>query len=218
MFGYYIKLAIKSVKRNPILSLLMITAIALGIGASMTMITVNYLMSADPIPHKSHQLFHIQVDSWDPNNAFNDDEDALPNQLTWTDATNFTLAKKALRQSATSRSGAIIEPVGDDAKPFEASIRLAYADFFGMFDVPFIFGNPWNSASDTRREQVIVLIKRINESVFGGENSGGKTIVIVSKNVKVVGVIDDWQPMSKFYDVNNGACNVPAELFLLFTL
>jgi hypothetical protein len=32
MFGYYIKLAIKSVKRNPILSLLMITAIALGIG------------------------------------------------------------------------------------------------------------------------------------------------------------------------------------------
>ncbi|MFT6993195.1 MAG: putative ABC transport system permease protein, partial [Paraglaciecola sp.] len=54
MFGYYIKLALKSVKRNPILSLLMITAIALGIGASMTTITVNYLMSADPIPHKSH--------------------------------------------------------------------------------------------------------------------------------------------------------------------
>lgn len=94
MFGYYIKLALKSVKRNPILSLLMIIAIALGIGASMTTITINYLMSADPIPHKSHQLFHIQVDNWDPNNAFNDDEDYLPNQLTWTDATNFTLSKK----------------------------------------------------------------------------------------------------------------------------
>jgi putative ABC transport system permease protein len=105
MFGYYIKLALKSIKRNPILSLLMITAIALGIGASMTTITVNYLMSADPIPHKSHQLFHIQVDSWDPNNAFNDDEGSLPNQLTWTDATNFTHAKKALRQSAMGMSG-----------------------------------------------------------------------------------------------------------------
>ncbi|WP_339719877.1 ABC transporter permease [uncultured Paraglaciecola sp.] len=218
MFGYYIKLALKSVKRNPILSMLMITAIALGIGASMTTITVNYLMSADPIPHKSAQLFHIQVDSWDPNNAFDDDDDALPNQLTWTDATNFTLAKKALRQSAMGMSGGIIEPPGDDAKPFEASIRLAYTDFFGMFDVPFIFGNPWDSSSDTNRQQVVVLSKRTNESVFGGENSVGKTIVIDGRNFQVVGVIDDWQPMPKFYDVNNGAFNETEEIFMPFTL
>jgi putative ABC transport system permease protein len=218
MFGYYIKLALKSLKRNPILSLLMITAIALGIGASMTTITVNYLMSADPIPHKSNQLFHIQVDSWDPNNAFDDDEEALPNQLTWTDATNFTLAKKALRQSAMGMSGAIIEPKGDDAKPFEASIRLAYTDFFGMFDVPFIFGSPWDTSSDTNREQVVVLSKRTNESIFGGENSVGKTIVVAGRSFQVVGVIDDWQPMPKFYDVNNGAFNETEELFMPFTL
>jgi putative ABC transport system permease protein len=218
MFGYYIKLALRSVKRNPILSLLMITAIALGIGASMTTITVNYLMSADPIPQKSHQLFHIQVDSWDPNNAFNDDKDSLPNQLTWTDATNFSVAKKALRQSAMGMSGAIIEPTGDDAKPFEASIRLAYRDFFGMFEVPFIFGNPWDSASDKDREQVVVLSKRTNESLFGGENSVGKTIIIAGRNFQVVGVIDDWQPLPKFYDVNNGAFNETEELFMPFTL
>jgi putative ABC transport system permease protein len=218
MFGYYIKLALKSIKRNPILSLLMVTAIALGIGASMTTITVNYLMSADPIPHKSHQLFHIQVDSWDPNNAFNDDEDSLPNQLTWTDATNFTLAKKALRQSAMGMSGGIIQPAGDDAKPFEGSIRLAYTDFFGMFDVPFIYGAPWDSSSDTNREQVIVLSKRTNESVFAGENSVGKTIVVAGRSFQVVGVIDDWQPIPKFYDVNNGAFNETEELFMPFTL
>ncbi|MEP1446975.1 MAG: ABC transporter permease [Paraglaciecola sp.] len=218
MFGYYIKLALKSVKRNPILSLLMVTAIALGIGACMTTITVNYLMSADPIPQKSHQLFHIQVDSWDPNNAFGDDADSLPNQLTWTDATNFTLAKKALRQSAMGMSGGIIEPAGDDAKPFEASIRLAYRDFFPMFEVPFIYGNSWDSQSDTNREQVIVLSKRTNESVFGGENSVGKTIVVDGRNFQVVGVIDDWQPMPKFYDVNNGAFNETEELYMPFSL
>ncbi|WP_299071650.1 ABC transporter permease [uncultured Paraglaciecola sp.] len=218
MFGYYLKLAFKSIKRNPILSLLMITAIALGIGASMTTITVNYLMSADPIPHKSHQLFHIQVDSWDPNNPFNDDEDALPNQLTWTDATNLTHAKKALRQSAMSMSGAIIEPKGDDAKPFEASIRLAYSDFFAMFDVPFIYGAPWDSSSDTNKEQVIVLSKRTNESVFGGINSVGKNIIVAGTHFQVVGVIDDWQVMPKFYDVNNGAFNETEELFMPFSL
>ena len=218
MFGYYLKLAVKSIKRNPILSLLMVTAIALGIGASMTTITVNYLMSADPIPHKSGQLFHIQVDNWDPNNAYGNDENGLPEQLTWTDATNFTLAKKALRQSAMGMSGAIIEPEGDDSKPYQASIRLAYTDFFGMFDVPFIFGSPWASESDTNREQVVVLSKRTNESVFGGENSVGKTIVIAGRNFQVVGVIDDWQPMPKFYDVNNGGFSETEELFMPFSL
>jgi putative ABC transport system permease protein len=218
MFSYYLKLAFKSLKRNPVLSCLMVTAIALGIGASMTTITVNYLMSADPIPHKSHQLFHIQVDNWDPNNAYGDEEDSLPNQLTWTDATNFTLAKKALRQSAMGMSGAIIEPEGDDAKPFEASIRLAYTDFFGMFDVPFMFGGPWDSSSDTKREQVVVLSKRINETVFGGENSVGKNMVIGGNIYQVVGVIDDWQLVPKFYDVNNGAFNETEEMFMPFTL
>ncbi|WP_289030050.1 ABC transporter permease [uncultured Paraglaciecola sp.] len=218
MFNYYIKLAFKSFKRNPILSLLMVTAIALGIGASMTTITVNYLMSANPIPHKSEQLFHIQVDSWDPNNPFNDDDDALPNQLTWTDATNLTHAKKALRQSAMSMSGAIIEPQGSESKPFEASIRLAYTDFFAMFDVPFLYGGPWDNNSDSNREQVVVLSKRTNESVFGGENSIGKDIVIAGRHFQVVGVIDTWEVMPKFYDVNNGPFNETEELFMPFPL
>ncbi|MEP0174553.1 MAG: ABC transporter permease [Paraglaciecola sp.] len=218
MFNYYIKLAFKSFKRNPILSLLMVTAIALGIGASMTTITVNYLMSANPIPHKSEQLFHIQVDNWDPNNPFNDDEDALPNQLTWTDATNLTHAKKALRQSAMSMSGAIIEPQDSESKPFEASIRLAYTDFFAMFEVPFLYGGPWDNNSDSNREQVVVLSKRTNESVFGGENSIGKDIVIAGRHFQVVGVIDTWEVMPKFYDVNNGPFNETEELFMPFSL
>ncbi|MEP1551941.1 MAG: ABC transporter permease [Paraglaciecola sp.] len=218
MFNYYIKLAFKSFKRNPILSLLMVTAIALGIGASMTTITVNYLMSANPIPHKSEQLFHIQVDNWDPNNPFNDDEDALPNQLTWTDATNLTHAKKALRQSAMSMSGAIIEPQDSESKPFEASIRLAYTDFFAMFDVPFLYGGPWDNNSDDNREQVVVLSKRTNESVFGGENSIGKDILIAGRHFQVVGVIDTWEVMPKFYDVNNGPFNETEELFMPFSL
>ena len=218
MFSYYLKLAFNSINRNPILRFLMVTAIALGIGASMTTITVNYLMSADPIPHKSDQLFHVQVDNWDPHNPFNDDNDSPPNQLTWTDATNLTEAKMAFRQSAMARSGAIIEPPGGDAKPFEASIRLAFSDFFSMFDVPFLYGSSWDASSDSNREQVIVLSKRTNETVFGGENSVGKTVVVMGTNFQVVGVIDDWQPMPRFYDVNTGAFDKTEEMFMPFYL
>ena len=56
MLSYNIKLAFKSVRRNPVLSLLMISAIGLGIGVSTTFITGQYIFSSDPIPAKSSRL------------------------------------------------------------------------------------------------------------------------------------------------------------------
>ena len=55
MFSYYLKLGWLSIRRNPLLSTLMVAAIAVGIGACMTTITVNYIMSSNPIAHKSDQ-------------------------------------------------------------------------------------------------------------------------------------------------------------------
>ncbi|HEX7324928.1 MAG TPA: hypothetical protein VF292_06205 [Rhodanobacteraceae bacterium] len=40
MFGYYLQLAWRSLRRSPVLSALMVLAIGLGIGASMTTLTV----------------------------------------------------------------------------------------------------------------------------------------------------------------------------------
>ena len=56
MFAYYVELALRSLRRNGMLTALMIVAIALGIGACMTTVTVFRAMSGDPIPQKSRQL------------------------------------------------------------------------------------------------------------------------------------------------------------------
>jgi putative ABC transport system permease protein len=53
MFSYYFNLALRSFKRNKALTVLMVLAIALGIGASMTTLTVFHVLSGDPIPDKS---------------------------------------------------------------------------------------------------------------------------------------------------------------------
>jgi putative ABC transport system permease protein len=66
VFGYYLDLALRSLKRNPVLTGLMIAAIGVGIGASMTALSVSRAMSGDPIPDKSQQLFVVQIDSWGP--------------------------------------------------------------------------------------------------------------------------------------------------------
>lgn len=217
MFIYYLKLALKSIRRTPWLSGLMVAAIALGIGASMTTITVNYLMSSDPIPEKSDQLYYVQLDSWSPFSAAREPNEP-PDQLTWRDATNLMRANKALRQTANASTAGVIQPENKDTKPFMASIRLNFADFFPMFNSPFLYGQGWQQEDDQARKQVIVLSKRINDRVFGGGNSVGRSISVAGHLFTVVGVLDDWVLVPKFYDVTTGAFEETEDVFMPFLL
>ncbi|TAM93680.1 MAG: ABC transporter permease, partial [Rhodanobacteraceae bacterium] len=63
MFAYYLDLAIRSLRRNKLLTVLMVLAIAIGIGASMTTLTVMHLLSGDPLPGKSAHIYYPQVDA-----------------------------------------------------------------------------------------------------------------------------------------------------------
>ena len=132
MFLYYLRLSALSYKRNPILSTLMVLAVAIGISAYMIVFTLNYTMGGDPIPHKSSQLFHVQLDNWNPNT-----EADPPDQLTYLDAMHLMEVSRAYRQSATSKFAAILQPANPEIRPFSIVGRGTYADFFQMFDVPF---------------------------------------------------------------------------------
>ncbi|HUW52642.1 MAG TPA: ABC transporter permease, partial [Rhodanobacter sp.] len=65
MFAYYLDLALRSLKRNKALTALMVLAIALGIGASMTTLTVLHVLSGDPVPGRSDTLYYPQIDPQD---------------------------------------------------------------------------------------------------------------------------------------------------------
>jgi putative ABC transport system permease protein len=216
VFSYYLKLGWLSIKRNPLLSALMIAAIAVGIGACMTIITVNYVMSGNPIPHKSDQLFYVQLDNWDPNEQ-NEGYDLI-DQLTYLDAMALMKAGKAFRQVASNRSGLVLEPQGEDERPFSVDTRDTWADFFPMFDLPFLYGNGWDDSADQNLERVAVLSKEINEKVFGGENSVGRSVRLNGMDFQVVGVLDEYQPVPKFYDVTNDAFGEVEDIFIPFNI
>jgi putative ABC transport system permease protein len=218
MLAYYLKLGLLSIRRNPLMTALMVAAIAVGIGASMSIITVNYVMSGNPIPHKSDQLFHVQLDSWDPNNANDDGSFDPPDQMTYIDAMALMKADKAYRQVASNKSGLVLEPQGDDERPFSIQSRNTWADFFPMFDMPFVYGNGWDDAADRNIERVVVLSKEINEKVFGGENSVGRSLRLSGMDYRVVGVLDEFNPVPKFYDVTNGAFNEPEDVYIPFNV
>ena len=217
MFSYYLKLGWLSIRRNPLLSALMVAAIAVGIGASMSIITVNYVMSGNPIPQKSDQLFYVQIDNGDPNHQDEGGFEA-PDQVTYLDTMALMKAGKAFRQVASNRSGLVLEPQGEDEMPFSVSTRNTWADFFPMFDLPFIYGSGWDDSSDQNLERVVVLSKEINERVFGGENSVGRSVRLNGMDFQVVGVLDEYQPVPKFYDVTNDAFGEIEELFIPFNI
>ena len=218
MFFYYLRLARISILRHWGLSLLMVTAIGLGIGAAMTTVTINYLMSADPIPQKSKQLHVIQLDSWDINKPFKEGKEPPP-LLTYTDAKNLFDAKNAYRQTMHASGQAIIEPTDADGIPLDVSVRANTADFFSMFDVPFIYGGAWSQTAESNKERLIVLSKNINEKIFAGKNSVGQAIKINGEMYKVAGVIGHWLPKPRYYDVTeNTAFNDPEDIFVPFWL
>lgn len=217
MFSYYLKLALLSCKRTWGMTLLMVLAIALGIGAAMTTITVNYLMSANPIPHKSDQLYYVQLDNWEPNNPFYDNGDP-PDQLTYRDATYLWQAKKAPRQVIMSGMAAVVEPKDKEALPFMVTGRASSADFFPMFDVPFLYGSGWDGAADAKKELVVVINAELNERLFGGRDSVGETLRLAGKDFRISGVMARWNPKPKFYDISTGAFEDVEEVFVPFSL
>lgn len=219
MFNYYVKLAFKSMRRNPIMTTLMIAAIAVGIGVSMTTLTVYYLMNGNPIPEKSEVLVAVTMDSWDPLRPFDEDyPERAPHQVTYHDAERLLAISKGKRQTAMFESSLIIEPLSEGALPFEAGARVATADFFPMFNVPFLYGSGWDKSADDAAEPMVVLTRELNEKLFGGEDSVGKQLTMQDKQFFVVGVIDTWEPTPRFYDPINGAFQTVNEMFIPFSI
>ena len=217
MFQYYLKLSWLSIKRTPILTSLMVLAIGLGISVSITVLTVDYLMSQDPIPGKSHKLFHVQLDTFNDGNEART-PDGLPVQLTYQDLMNLSQSKIPSAQTRSLRSGGTVIPDKQGVNPFLQSIRAIDSDFFTMFNVPFVYGNPWAAEVDTKAKQVAVIAKSLNDRLFDGKNSVGKTLNIDKKLYEIVGVIDTWEPTPRFYDVNNGGFSDTELVFVPFSL
>ncbi|WP_017910310.1 ABC transporter permease [Xanthomonas sp. SHU 199] len=201
MFGYYVRLALRSFRRNTVLTALMVLAIALGIGASMTTLTVFYVLSGDPIPQKSDRLFYVQVDA-QPKSGYQPGEEP-DSQNTRFDAEALLREKRAKRQALMTGGSVAIEPTKSGLKPFKSEVRFTSADFFPMFDTPFQYGHGWTGTEDERHDRVVVISRKLNEKLFDGADSVGRELRMDQNTFRIVGVLDTWEAKPRFYDVTN---------------
>ena len=202
MLGYYLDLAVRSFRRSKVLTALMVLAIALGIGASMTTLTVFHVLSGDPIPQRSARLFYVQLDSAGKKDFTPGSE---PNsQLTRFDAEALLREKKAPQQAVMTGGAAAVqagEGGAADVPPFFGELRYTSADFFPMFDAPFRFGQAWHGSDDDDRARVVVLSAELNDKLFGGTDSTGKTLRVSGHDLRIVGVLRHWALAPRFYDM-----------------
>jgi putative ABC transport system permease protein len=212
MFTYYLDLALRSLRRHKALTALMVVAIALGIGASMTTLTVLHVLSGDPVPGRSAQLYYPQIDPQDLDGY--DPQIEPPRQVTWIDGMNLLRAKRADRQALMTGGAVPVQPAQADLDPFFSSARYTTADFFAMFDVPFLYGHGWSASEDDARARVAVITRELNDKLFGGKDSVGESVRVNDADLRVVGVLDAWRPNPHFYDLNMGRYEDSEDVFV----
>ncbi|WP_333677990.1 ABC transporter permease [Dyella sp.] len=212
MFGYYFGLAVRSLQRNKALTGLMVLAIAMGIGASMTTLTVMHVLSGDPLPGHSGSLYYPQVDPRDKDNYGPNVEP--PDQLTWIDGMNLLRAKRATRQALMTEGMVPVQPAQSGIAPFHATGLYTTADFFPMFDVPFQFGGGWSAAEDDGKARVAIISAKLNDKLFGGQNSVGKELRLQKTTFRIVGVLGDWHPNPHFYQLYMGSYSDSEDVFV----
>jgi putative ABC transport system permease protein len=215
MFTYYLNLGVRSLSRNIVITSLMILLIAIGVAGSITTYALLRVLSANPLPLKSHQLYVPQIDNRGPNRITTGGEPDP--ELTFHDVVALRANHEAVGQAAIYPIYLSAVPTDIDIQPVAARGYAVTADFFRMFLVPFEFGGAWSKADDDDGGNTVVIGKDLNEKLFRGENSVGRELPLEGHTYRIAGVMKQWNPLPRFYaaaDVQ--AFDLPPQIFLPF--
>jgi putative ABC transport system permease protein len=214
---YNVRIALLSLRRNRGLSAVIVGGIALGVGVSTMFSAARHAFARDPIPQKSSVLYYVRLDSWDPAKPYPaKQEGAPPTQITYRDMVEIMKSDIPARQSGMFRANLYVFPDPKLGKPRKTLVRMCFSDFFPMFDVPFRYGSGWDKKADEGPEPVVVLTEEMNETLFGGANSVGRTVRIEGREFRVVGVLDRWRPSIRFYDITSNVVAPVESIFMPF--
>ena len=217
MFGYYLQLALRNLRRNPGLTALMIGAVALGIAVCVMTLTMYRAMSGTRSGGRTTcSTPSPWISGTRSSRTGTRSRELPPEQLTYRDAMAVYASDIPKHKVIMHKAVGILSVDGQQVKPERVTTRVTTKDFFTMFDVPFQYGGTWTDSADTGPEPVMVISRKMNEKLFGGANSVGKRIRWNDNEFRIIGVRDNWMPLPTFYDVNNGSLEEPEDVYIPF--
>ena len=201
MFLYQLQLALRSIRKTPILSTVMVFVLATGVAITIICYTHYYHLKNNPLAHKDDSLFLLQTDSWDEKHEYEGTPNHLPPLHSYRDAVALLTSDIPLRKTAITKWGGSLH--NPDSKQQAMFVRgnIVTRDFFTMFELEFMYGSPWNATADQHFQNVMVISEETNQKIFNGENSVGKTLVYESVQYQVIGVVKKTHRTNPTYEI-----------------
>jgi putative ABC transport system permease protein len=213
MLHYYFTLGVRSLRRNPALTLLMVLTLAVGVAASVSTLTILHVMAGDPLPGKSGRLFTTLIDNG-PRDGYTPGS-RPPEGLSYRDSANLLASGQGLRRTAVYGVNTTVQPARRDMAALRLDGIATGSDFFTMFDTPFRAGQAWSADDDARGADVVVLAHSLADKLFGAADAVGQRVTLSGQSYLVVGVLATWDLPQRFYYLFEGTKPKPDEQFMI---
>ncbi len=184
----------------------------------MITLTLLHILSADPLPGRSQNLYLAWVDTVlaKPSNAtadlmaMNGFKISNFHNIKLGDAQALLAAHRATRQ--TVMADMIADEVSDDGRHVQNQhvILATTSDFISMMGVTLRYGRNWTLAEDIARAPVVVIDTDLAQKLFGTANAVGRSVRLKQTLFRVVGVVQPFALQPRFYALSMGAYNSSA--------
>ena len=203
--NYAIETGLRGLRRHPRTMVLSILTLGLGLASVMTMLSLLAMLSADPLPGISQQLYLGWVDSREAPKSQADPSAGDPESLWKTaDVEAMFAAQPQLPQAAVVTSFFNLASA-DGRKTVDSANGVAAIGPFGaMFGVPLLHGRFWTPDEERTRARVIVLASDVSARLFGTDNGVGRQVRLGEDLFQVIGITAHWQPRPRFYFMQPG--------------
>jgi len=208
MLTYNLSLAMQSFKRAPSLYFLIILTLSIGVGVLCANLALVNSMASDPIPEKSDKLIHISMNTWPGERP----PDEPMHILRYRDAMKIAESDIPKRSAVFYATGVYArDSESTSMKRFDSDVRATTPGFFELTNAPFAYGAAFEKSSGME----VVIGDELNQKIFAGQNSVGKTLELDGELLTVVGVLKPWILRPLFYHPTEGrAFNLTDDIFV----
>ncbi len=187
MLRNHLKLSLRNLWKNRLLSLLNLLGLSIGIGSVLTLIfSVYAFYTADSNIEGQENIYYLKTTTTGGDSYFD---------------TPYPLLDEIVASSPEVIAGTHLHGWGNlwlEHGESELQERTDYADpeFFEVFSLPLRYGD---SKTALKKKYSIVLTDRVSQKIFGQENPVGQTLIADdSLNLTVTGVLEPISPYSSF--------------------